>query len=114
MNFTPLGDIDLTYLPGVTLVEYGIGGQYYGASSTSNLASVYKTIADSLKRTWRIQRATTGDTTKTPAGCASLIRLTRSDSTTQTSPCSRIPARAKAMRQLPSCSAPTPAESGPF
>jgi hypothetical protein len=31
MNFTPLGDIDLTYLPGVTLVEYGIGGQYYGA-----------------------------------------------------------------------------------
>jgi hypothetical protein len=30
MNFTPLGDIDLTYLPGVTLVDYRIGGQYYG------------------------------------------------------------------------------------
>ncbi len=31
MNFTPLGDIDLTYLPGLTLVDYGVGGQYYGA-----------------------------------------------------------------------------------
>src|SRR3979411_96434 len=30
MNFTPLGDIDLTYLPGVTLVDYRIGGQYFG------------------------------------------------------------------------------------
>lgn len=31
MNFTPLGEIDLTYLPGLTLVDFGIGGQYYGA-----------------------------------------------------------------------------------
>ena len=31
MNFTPLGEIDLTYVPGMTLVDYGIGGQYYGA-----------------------------------------------------------------------------------
>src|SRR6266567_3115343 len=35
MNFTPLGDIDLTYLPGVTLVDYGFGGQYYGAMEGS-------------------------------------------------------------------------------
>ena len=34
------------------------GGQYYGASSTSDLASVYSTIADNLKRTWRIQYVT--------------------------------------------------------
>jgi tight adherence protein B len=34
------------------------GGQYYGASSTSNLAAVYGTIAEVLKRTWRIQYVT--------------------------------------------------------
>jgi tight adherence protein B len=34
------------------------GGQYYGASSTSNLASVYSAIADNLKRTWRVQYVT--------------------------------------------------------
>ena len=34
------------------------GGQYYGASSTSDLASVYGTIAETLKRTWRIQYVT--------------------------------------------------------
>jgi tight adherence protein B len=34
------------------------GGQYYGASSTSNLAAVYGTIAKTLKRTWRIQYVT--------------------------------------------------------
>jgi tight adherence protein B len=34
------------------------GGQYYGAASTSDLASVYGTIAETLKRTWRIQYVT--------------------------------------------------------
>jgi tight adherence protein B len=34
------------------------GGQYYGAASTSHLANVYKSIADSLKKTWRIQYVT--------------------------------------------------------
>jgi tight adherence protein B len=34
------------------------GGQYYGASSTSALAGVYTKIADTLKRTWRIQYVT--------------------------------------------------------
>jgi tight adherence protein B len=34
------------------------GGQYFGASSTSDLASVYGTIAETLKRTWRIQYVT--------------------------------------------------------
>ena len=34
------------------------GGQYYGAASTSDLAKVYGTIADTLKRTWRIQYVT--------------------------------------------------------
>ena len=34
------------------------GGRYYGASSTSGLAAVYRTIADTLKRTWRIQYVT--------------------------------------------------------
>jgi tight adherence protein B len=34
------------------------GGQYYGAASTSDLARVYGTIADTLKRTWRIQYVT--------------------------------------------------------
>jgi len=34
------------------------GGQYYGASSTSDLAAVYGTIAEVLKRTWRIQYVT--------------------------------------------------------
>ena len=34
------------------------GGQYYGASSTSNLAAVYGTIAETLKKTWRIQYVT--------------------------------------------------------
>jgi tight adherence protein B len=34
------------------------GGQYYGASSASNLGSVYGTIAETLRRTWRIQYVT--------------------------------------------------------
>jgi tight adherence protein B len=34
------------------------GGQYYGASSTSSLGAVYAKIADTLKRTWRVQYLT--------------------------------------------------------
>jgi tight adherence protein B len=34
------------------------GGQYYGASSTSSLARVYGNIAETLKRTWRIEYVT--------------------------------------------------------
>lgn len=34
------------------------GGGYYGASSTSALTAVYAKIADTLKRTWRIQYLT--------------------------------------------------------
>jgi len=34
------------------------GGQYYGASSSAGLKSVYGTIADVLKRTWRVQYVT--------------------------------------------------------
>jgi len=34
------------------------GGKYYGASSTSALSAVYAKIADTLKRTWRIQYLT--------------------------------------------------------
>jgi tight adherence protein B len=34
------------------------GGQYYGAASTSDLARVYGSIADALKKTWRIQYVT--------------------------------------------------------
>lgn len=34
------------------------GGQYYGATSTSNLAGVYSSIAAALKKTWRIQYVT--------------------------------------------------------
>ncbi|MDX6436067.1 MAG: tight adherence protein, partial [Gaiellaceae bacterium] len=34
------------------------GGQYYGASSSADLKSVYATIADVLKRTWRVQYVT--------------------------------------------------------
>lgn len=34
------------------------GGEYYGASSTSALTAVYAKIADTLKRTWRIQYLT--------------------------------------------------------
>jgi tight adherence protein B len=34
------------------------GGQYYGASSSSELRSVYASIAATLKRTWRIQYVT--------------------------------------------------------
>jgi tight adherence protein B len=34
------------------------GGQYYGAASTSALAGVYASIADALKKTWRIQYVT--------------------------------------------------------
>jgi tight adherence protein B len=34
------------------------GGQYFGASSTSALARVYASIADALKKTWRIQYVT--------------------------------------------------------
>lgn len=34
------------------------GGQYYGASSTSDLAQVYTAIAEALKKTWRIQYVT--------------------------------------------------------
>ena len=36
------------------------GGQYYTAASTADLAGVYRSIADNLKRTWRIQYVTTG------------------------------------------------------
>ena len=34
------------------------GGQYYGASSTAALKSVYGTIGEVLKRTWRVQYVT--------------------------------------------------------
>ena len=34
------------------------GGQYFGASSTSVLQSVYRTVADALRRTWRVQYLT--------------------------------------------------------
>jgi len=34
------------------------GGQYYGASSSAGLKSVYGTIAETLKRTWRVQYVT--------------------------------------------------------
>ena len=34
------------------------GGQYYPAASTSDLARVYGSIADALKKTWRIQYVT--------------------------------------------------------
>jgi tight adherence protein B len=34
------------------------GGQYYGAASTSALSGVYKSVADALKKTWRIQYVT--------------------------------------------------------
>jgi tight adherence protein B len=34
------------------------GGRYYGASSTADLAAVYQKIAETLKRTWRIQYVT--------------------------------------------------------
>ena len=36
------------------------GGQYYSASSTADLAGVYSSIADTLKRTWRVQYVTAG------------------------------------------------------
>ena len=39
-------------------ISAATGGQYYGASSTSALASVYGTIAATLKRTWRVQYVT--------------------------------------------------------
>jgi tight adherence protein B len=42
----------------LTQISAATGGQYYGASSTSALASVYRTIAATLKRTWRIQYVT--------------------------------------------------------
>lgn len=34
------------------------GGQYYGATSSSDLAGVYAAVADNLKRTWRVQYVT--------------------------------------------------------
>jgi tight adherence protein B len=34
------------------------GGQYYGTASTSQIAKVYGAIAETLKRTWRIQYVT--------------------------------------------------------
>ena len=45
------------------------GGQYYGASSTAALKSVYGTIGEVLKRTWRMQYVTA-------ARPGDLIRLT--------------------------------------
>jgi tight adherence protein B len=45
------------------------GGQYYGASSTAALKSVYGTIGEVLKRTWRVQYVTS-------ARPGDLIRLT--------------------------------------
>ena len=46
------------------------GGQYFSASSTSALRGVYATIADTLRRTWRIQYVTSarpGDEIKVDA-----------------------------------------------
>jgi len=34
------------------------GGQYYGAASTSELGRIYGSIADALKKTWRVQYVT--------------------------------------------------------
>ena len=63
------------------------GGQYYGASSSSELARVYTSIAAALKKTWRVQYVTA-------ARPGDSIRLTASivgqGSTTQLA---RIPAR---------------------
>ena len=39
-------------------ISAATGGQYYGAASTSSLSAVYGTIAETLKRTWRIQYVT--------------------------------------------------------
>jgi tight adherence protein B len=36
------------------------GGQYYAAASTSDLTTVYRSIAATLRRTWRIQYVTAG------------------------------------------------------
>jgi tight adherence protein B len=42
----------------LTAIADKTGGKYYGASSTSALAAVYARIADTLKRTWRVQYLT--------------------------------------------------------
>lgn len=39
-------------------ISNATGGQYYSASSTSDLGAVYETIAANLKRTWRVQYVT--------------------------------------------------------
>jgi tight adherence protein B len=39
-------------------ISNATGGVYYGAASTSDLSSVYGRIAETLKRTWRIQYVT--------------------------------------------------------
>ena len=77
------------------------GGQYYGASSTSQLASVYASIATALKKTWRIQYVTA-------ARPGDSIRLTASivgaGSTTQLA---KIPAGDMATAPEPSKLLPT-------
>lgn len=47
------------FTPGpLTQLARSTGGQYYGAASTSELAHVYTSIADALKKTWRVQYLT--------------------------------------------------------
>ncbi|MFL6011660.1 MAG: type II secretion system F family protein [Gaiellaceae bacterium] len=39
-------------------ISAATGGQYYGAASTAGLAGVYRSIAETLRRTWRVQYVT--------------------------------------------------------
>ena len=79
------------------------GGQYYGAASTSELARVYSSIADALKKTWRIQYVTAarpGDNIRLTASIVGqgsttqLAKIPVGDSITAPAPSKLLPTNA--------------------
>jgi tight adherence protein B len=79
------------------------GGQYYGAASTSELGRIYGSIADALKKTWRVQYVTAarpGDNIRLTAsivGQGSITQLAKipvGDSITAPEPSKLLPKNA--------------------
>jgi tight adherence protein B len=79
------------------------GGQYYGAASTSELARVYGSIADALKKTWRVQYVTAarpGDNIRLTASIVGqgsttqLAKIPVGDSITAPAPSKLLPTNA--------------------
>ncbi len=72
-------------------ISTATGGQYYGASSTSHLSSVYASIAERLKRTWRISYVTAATASVFGHGTASGVMTVPGAAPTDSGPSKIVP-----------------------